>query len=141
MKYKSTHIIALVSMIIIFIIFAIFMYWWVYPFKTSTQIQPYVVVNKEVKQGELLFYVMDYCKYTKVVPTVERQFIDGIIYNVPSSNAQIKYGCGKITNSIKVPSTLPAGIYYVHATVTYQINPIRTIVEEYKTEKFEVIKK
>lgn len=140
MNHKKLDILAIVGFGMIVVIWLVFMFWWIYPYKTSVQIQPYKVINKTVKQGDLLSYEMDYCKYTDVVPTVQRQFIDGIIYSVPADSAQLKKGCGIITNSIKIPATLPPGVYYIHATVSYQMNPIRNITNEYVTEKFSVVK-
>lgn len=139
-KHNIIHTLVLVAFAIIVFIWFIFMFWWIYPYKTSTQIQPYKVLNKEVKQGELLYYEMEYCKYTDTVPTVQRQFIDGIIYSIPTDSAQLKEGCGKLVNSIKIPNSLPVGAYYIHATVVYKMNPIRTITNEYVTEKFTVIR-
>ena len=139
-KHKISHILACLGFCLIVIIWLVFMFWWIYPYKTSTQVQPYKVITHEVKQGELLKYEMEYCKYTTKIPTVERQFIDGIIYTVPQGNAQIKKGCGKIVNSILIPQALPIGTYYVHSTVSWKMNPVRIINQEFITEKFIVTK-
>lgn len=138
MNHKTSHTIALIAFGMIVIIWLMFMFWAIYPYKTSTQVQPYKVINKEVKRGELLTYEMEYCKYTDKIPTVERQFIDGIIYAIPQGNAQIKKGCGTIINSIKIPNGLPAGTYYIHSTVKWTMNPIRIINQEFVTEQFTV---
>jgi len=140
MKKQLEHITLTLSMTFIVLMFLTLMFWWLFPYKTSTQTQPYIIISKEVKQGELLYYQMDYCKYTDIAPTVQRQFVDGIIYAVPASSAQLKRGCGTLTNSIKIPQSLPVGEYYIHTTVIYKMNPIRTIANEYVTEKFTVIK-
>lgn len=139
MKHKLSHWFIISSLILSFIILLVFLFWWIFPYKTSEQVQPYKVLSKTIKQGELLQYEIDYCKYTDKIPTVERQFVDGIIYAVPQGNAQIKEGCGKINNSIKIPHQLPPGNYYIQATVTFKMNPIRTISKVYITEKFNVI--
>jgi len=141
MRKIIEHIIIILSLVSIVAMFCVFMFWWLYPYQTSTQKQPYEVLTKEIHQGEMMVYKIDYCKYTDKIPTVSRQFIDGIIYAVPQGNAQLKQGCGHATNSIRVPTSLPPGEYYVHATVVWQMNPIRTITKEYETEKFTVLKK
>lgn len=140
MKHKLTSWFIISSLVFSFVILLLFLFWWLFPYKTSEQLQPYKVINTTVKQGELLFYEIDYCKFTDKIPTVERQFVDGIIYSVPEGNAQLKEGCGKVTNSIKIPSQLPPGNYYIHATVTFKMNPIRVISNEYVTEQFDVVK-
>lgn len=139
-KHKTSHFLALIGFGMIVIIWVIFMFWSIYPYKTTVNKQPYKVINKVVKQGDLLLYEMDYCKYTNIIPTVHRQFIDGIIYSTPESTAQLKKGCGIIINSVRVPITLPPGDYYMKAVVTFQVNPIRTISKEFLTEQFKVIK-
>lgn len=142
MRKKIEHIAIVTSMSIIVAIFLIFMFWWLFPYKTTDNEQPYKILNenKTVKQGDMLLYKMKYCKYTDLVPIVERQFIDGIIYSTPTASAQLQRGCGEITNSVKVPSTLPAGEYYIRAVVTFKVNPIREISKTFLTEKFKVIK-
>lgn len=141
MKRNNTHIFGLIGFLIVIFIWAVLMFWWLYPYKTSIQFQPYKVSEKVIKQGDLLRYEIDYCKYTNVIPRVERQFIDGIIYAVPQGNAQLKRGCGKVMNSIQIPNALPPGNYYVQMSVTFKMNPIRTITKVYVTEKFQVINK
>lgn len=140
-KYNYTHFFMGISFGIIVLIWLILMFWAFFPYKTSVQNQPYKVMNKIVKQGDILTYEMDYCKYTDVVPSVERQFIDGIIYALPPGNAQLKSGCRTVMNTIQIPHALPPGNYYLQAIVSFKVNPIRTIVNTYITEKFEVIKK
>jgi len=139
MKKKLEHISIVAAMSFIVIVFCIFMFWWLYPYPTSTQVQPYKVINKVVKQGDLLQYEMEYCKYTDTKAIVSRQFIDGIIYSVPESTALLNRGCGKLLNSIEVPKNLPPGDYYMKSIVTFEMNPIKTVVNEYKTEMFKVV--
>lgn len=140
MRKKIEHISIVISMTFIVAVFCLFMFWWLYPYKTTENRQPYKILNIAVKQGDLLLYEIDYCKYTDITPTVHRQFIDGIIYSTPESTAQLKRGCGKIINSVRVPSSLPVGRYYMKAVVTFKVNPIRIIEKEFITEQFEVIK-
>ena len=77
-----THTLTYISLIFIVIVWAVLMFWWLYPYQTSTQVQPYKVLTPIVEQGEFLQYEIDYCKYINDVPTVDRQFVDGIIYAV-----------------------------------------------------------
>lgn len=118
----------------------ILMFWWFFPYKIIKHNDPYGVVPKENHQGGVLMYEMDYCKYTDVMPTVSRQFVDGIIYVVTASGIGLKKGCGKVTVEIPIPKNLPVGTYHLKTILTYQVNPIRTITSEYVTENFTVIK-
>jgi len=139
-KQKISHIAALIGFGMITIIWAIFMFWWVYPYKTTVNEQPYKLADTTIKRGELLQYEIDYCKYTDVTPTVHRQFIDGIIYSMPETTAQLKKGCGKFLNSVAVPENLPPGEYYLKVVVSFKMNPIRIITKTFVTEKFNIIK-
>ena len=141
-KKELQYIAVVISMSFVVIIFLIFMFWWVYPYKTvEVKSQPYIVEQSPVKQGENLIYVVDYCKYTKVVPIVHKQFIDGIIYSVPESNVNLPIGCQKIRVSVRVPENLPPDANYrLKVHTAFQVNPIRIITNEYETEEFSVIK-
>lgn len=102
--------------------------------------QPFNVITPVVNQGGLLIYEIDYCKKTDLMPIVNRQFVDGLVYVLPPSSAAISRGCNKIKNSVIVPRSLPEGVYYLSSTVIYKVNPIRTITYEYRTDKFRVVK-
>jgi hypothetical protein len=140
-KRKISHILACLGFVMIFIIWSVFMIWWVYPYKTvKINQQPYIVSEKVIKQGGQLGYVIDACNYTDVVPTVNKQFVDGIIYTVPDGVVRLPDGCNKTIVSVKVPKSLPTGEYTLKIFVSYKMNPIRIITSQYQTEKFSVIK-
>lgn len=140
-KRKITHTLVLIAFVMIVFIWAIFMIWWIYPYKTATiNQQPYIVSEKIIKQGGQLNYIIDACNYTEIVPIVTKQFVDGIIYSVPESAIRLPMGCNKTLVSVKIPKNLPPGDYYLKVYVSYKMNPIRTINSEYQTEKFSVIK-
>lgn len=140
-KRQLTHILALVGFVLIVFIWAIFMVWWIYPYKTATiNQQPYIISESKIKQGDNLNYVIDACNYTDIVPTVTKQFVDGIVYSVPEGAIRLPMGCNKTIVSVKVPKNLPTGEYYLKVYVSYKINPIRTIISDYQTERFSVIK-
>ena len=117
------------------------MFWWIFPYKTLEVKQPYEVVEKVVKQGDILTYKINYCKYTNTQSIVKRQFVDGIIYATPEITANLKKGCGIASNTIAIPDNLPPGVYYLTIEVDYKVNPIRVIQHDLKTDSFNVIKK
>ena len=123
----------------IVITWGVLMYWWLRSYKIIDIISA-VPIQAEVKQGTDLEYLLDYCKYTDVIPSVSRKFVDGIIYAVPSSGVGLKKGCGKMVLSIPVPKTLPIGVYHLETSLDYKVNLIRVINKEYSTEKFTVVK-
>lgn len=140
-KHKITHTIVLMAFAMIVCIWAIFMFWWIYPYKTvNINYQPYLINNKEIKQGGQLNYIINACNYTEIVPTVTKQFVDGIVYSVPDSVVSLPMGCNKTIVSVKVPKSLPIGEYKLKIFVSYKMNPIRNIISNYETEKFSVVK-
>ena len=138
--HKKSNLIALISFIILVVIWLIYMVWWLFPYKTLEVGQPYQVISDEVKQGGLLQYEIDYCKYTNKVATVRRQFVDGIIYAIPEVSANLPKGCDTEINSVKIPEELPVGTYTLEIVVEYQVNPIRVITHNLKTTPFKVVK-
>ena len=144
LKYtKISHLLALIALVFSSAVFFLFLFWWIYPYKPLVVKQPYQIVNEEssLKQGDVLKYQIDYCKYTNIQSIVRRQFVDGIIYATPEITANLKKGCGLAINTITIPENLPPGTYYLTIEVTYKINPIREISYDLKTEKFVVTKK
>lgn len=138
---KIKHRIVIVSMVFSVTMFFIFMFWWIFPYRTiSVSQHPYKVLTPEVKQGQMMTYVIDYCKHTNAIAEVHKQFVDGIIYAVPESSIGIEKGCGSKTISIKVPKTLPPGDYKLKVDVSFKVNPIRVISNSYETEIFSVVK-
>lgn len=137
MKHKISHQLALIGFGMIVIIWLVFMFWSIYPYKTVViNEQPYLINNTEIKQGNMLNYVIDACNYTNVVPTVTKQFVDGIIYSIPEGVVMLPIGCHKTVVSVKIPKNLPTGEYYLKIFVNYKMNPLRNISSEYETEKF-----
>jgi len=131
--------------IIVFILFGTVLvvgYWLLYPYKViQFNKVPFPVVNKIVHQGGILTYQTDYCKFNNIIPVSYKTFTDGIIYHIPSSYVLAKNkGCAKTFIDIEVPRTLPVGNYVLDILYIYQVNPIRTVNVDVKTENFEVVK-
>jgi hypothetical protein len=116
-----------------------------YPFEpitTSPKVFPIIYpANKIVKQGDHIVYQFKYNKTTDIMPVVQRQFVDGIVFNVAGlqTSAATTKGAGIAQVEIDIPETLPPGKYYLRIGTMYQINPIRRLYYIYMTEKFEVV--
>lgn len=116
--------------------------WMVYPYKTLTVDDSPEWVDKEIyKPGDTMTFHIDYCKYTDVKPLVTRQFVDGVIYTVPSYiSASNDIGCGNRDIQVIIPTTLPDGEYKLTTTHRYQMNPLRVIDVMAETVKFKIQK-
>jgi hypothetical protein len=110
----------------------------------ETYPKPYKVVypeDKIVRQGEFITYEFSYNKTSDLVPKIQRQFVDGLIFNVAGEQTPTvaNKGRGVARAQLHIPETLPPGKYYVRITATYDINPIKDYVNVSKTETFEVV--
>ena len=116
-------------------------YWMLYPYKTVTFKQPFVVLNSPVKIGDNLLMLVNYCKYTTEIPTVTSHFVDGIAFDVPEKSVVAKkVGCGEMVISEPIPEHLPPGDYVLQRVYKYHPNPIRDIQVVTETGSFIVIK-
>jgi hypothetical protein len=84
---------------------------------------------------------MDYTKFTDHSARVQRAFIDGVIYSLPVYKSSYQEGHHVVEDvTTQIPSTLPAGTYYMHVILEYDFPPFRTMTYIFDTEKFTVIK-
>lgn len=139
MKIKTSHWIAGIAMIFSSLFFIIILFWWSWPYKTVEYKSPVTVLNKTVKAGQVVQYRIDYCKYVDYSAYVDRAFVDGIIYTVPTVRPNLPTGCHVKIQSVEVPANLPPSEYKLKVYVTFQVNPIRTITKSYETNIFNVI--
>lgn len=114
-------------------------FWLNYPYKTiDFRNLPYKTDKENYVQGEYSFYEVTYCKYTDVMPTLKRQFVDGIIFAVPNSKAVLYMGCRTSKVPFQIPESLPPGRYKLTIELTYQMNPIRKITAMNESNYFQV---
>jgi hypothetical protein len=86
--------------------------------------------------------VIEYCKDNDLTATVNTSYIDGIIYQTPDTPQPIfEEGCGIRTFLVYIPKALPAGKYYIQHNFHFEVNPIRKIDIQARTEMFEVLER
>lgn len=129
-----------------FIALAVWVYWSFYPYKTITQSpKPFEIVYPghsdgelpRVSQGGLLAYQFEYIKYTNVLPTLQREFHDGLIFSEGARPPTVlRRGAGLARTEVMIPRTLPPGTYRIVITARYEMNPVRVIEVVNHTEKF-----
>lgn len=137
---RLPYILSMIVLAIAMVFLLTIIYWQVYPYKTiefKYELAP--VEQKEVKRGEYLVYILDYCKYTDKEAQINRSFVDGLIYLTPDGIADQLGGCGVARVQIYIPKSMPVGEYQIKQTRHYQLNPIRTETVIYYTERFTVL--
>lgn len=141
MRSKIINLISFATLGAAFLIIITFLYWQIFPYHPMTiNTRPLPILNKVVKQGEIFYYTLDYCKSTELPVTISRRFVDGIIYSMPDVTANNALGCRVQNIGIEIPTGLPEGEYIISITYSYQVNPIRKVEVKTHTEKFTVIK-
>lgn len=140
---KCIHIIAWFTIISALALMGLFIFWLVYPYQTTDFINsPFPVQNKKVKVGGYVFYRVDYCKYTDLIPEVSKTFIDGVLYTIPPAvGAKNPMGCHTNLVQTYVPKALVPGKYVIQINYKYHVNPLREIEIKTETEPFEVVEK
>lgn len=73
---------------------------------------------------------------------VMRQFVDGLVFNVPAQFAALpdQTGCHERAFPFEVPATLPPGRYRYEAVGRYRINPITVSRVDLGTVEIEVVR-
>lgn len=140
-KQKVINCLSFGTIAISFILLFTVLYWLIYPYNPLVINQrPLKVLTKEVKQGDILIFEMDYCKNTDTPVRISRRFKDTIIYTIPDLiTADNKEGCRISTITEKIPDNLPTGEYVMTFYYHYQMNPLREIIVSTHTQKFTVI--
>ena len=120
------------------LLFAIVMYIVFVPIEILyPNVQPYKVLTPVVERGGTLIYEVDACKLRSAVGFVTRTFvINNIEYKLISEKGQIRKGCNKMHVRVHVPDTLPVGEAYLAIDIAYELNPLRTIYYNLRTDRF-----
>lgn len=118
-------------------------YWLSFPYKVLVIHNQPTPVDVEVAQkGDRINTKVDYCKQNDTSGRVEKYLVtDGIEYRLPIEFDLTPRACGVVDMPISLPtsSTIVPGVYHVRVDVIYKVNPVRTITEEFTTEKFSII--
>jgi hypothetical protein len=138
---KLLNLMAFLSLAVVTLSITIVFYWLLYPYNPVTFTgENYTIFPKEVKRGETVNYISDYCKYIDIPAVVTRQYIDGLIFIAPSATINRPMGCHKAIFSTTIPSSLPLGEYKMRMIYVFKVNPIKEITIIKDTEQFTVIK-
>lgn len=143
---KRLKVLAFLMYAAIIFLVGLLSYWEFYPvIPIKTYPTPYAIVypeNKIVKQGGYIAYEFTYDKYMDLMPTIQRQFVDGLVFNVSGTTDPTVGGIGRNIRArvqVPIPETLPPGKYHLAINATYELNPIRVFHNDNNTEVFEVI--
>lgn len=111
-----------------------------YPFKTIELEQPYTILNEEVRAGDIVEYMLIYCRYTNADVSIHHQIrSDTALLPLTSLPVRLREGCGETIKSVSIPKHAPKGTYILEETVTYHVNPFQDITLHFFSYPFEII--
>lgn len=131
------------SVMIAFLVYAAIVGWWLlYPYEPITVERPIKILNqgKSVKVGETLLYEIKYNKHMAICGTLSRKLINNTKIDLSDSKASAPIGEDKDIVPVLLPTYADPGTYYLWWSVSYKVNPLRTVTINVESEKFEVIK-
>jgi len=114
-------------LIVAFLLLVLIMFWAFFPYQTIKFNAPYQTEKLVYTQGDETFYVVDACKYTDVVPSIQKEFVDGLVFTAESPQAFLTKGCRKQEVLLLIPHTLPSGKYRLKISTQYKMSPFQTI--------------
>jgi hypothetical protein len=117
----------IITAVVASIFLIVVVYWLVFPYKTIEFKAPYQTEKTTYVQGDHTYYTVNYCKFTTAKAGIVKEFVDGLVFTVDSPQAILPVGCREMQVPMTIPDSLPPGRYQLRNTVTYFVNPIRSI--------------
>lgn len=113
-----------------------------WPFNETKIVEPIKITTHNIKVGDKLGYVVDYCNYTTRTLTINRRIVNIDTMEVvalPSRYLRLPPGCGKFDTEVKLPTEAVPGTYILQKQVYYHLNVVRTSNREYESERFNIL--
>ena len=148
---KLSHWYLYLNMLVIFGGAALYGYW---QFLDGTLINPIIIVytdrmnyptDKTVyKAGDTVNIEISFCKLREIPANFNVHFVDSIILAIPQSVASVPKGCYGQDKKYALPiATISPDIdmrgnWRIEGTVSYKVNPIRTISFNIRTQPFDI---
>lgn len=148
MKPRVEHI----YHVLLFSFTAIFVFSFVYLIYLSSDGSLYnkpIVFNSETLQttrttyrpGEMVYAIVDFCKYRDIPAAIQWELIDTIIRFYPEETRSSPVGCFKKEMEIaKIPADVSPAPYYFVGLVRYKINRLSEVSYRLKSNTFEVVR-
>jgi hypothetical protein len=132
---------ALLTVAIFFVLVATCFFWLDYPYHPIRfNVTPIQVLTPEVHPGEQVILLVDYHKSMSLPAEVGTQFMNDVVITVPSTIRNLPTGdCVVKMMDTVVPTCTPPGHYFLRQTLTYRVNPIRTVIVIVDSQMFEVV--
>lgn len=113
-----------------------------YPFKVnySHTGDTLHVINKKLHAGEAVRLKVDVEQLTSGIKVDKStQIVNGIVFNLPNSSYITSKGRMTFTQYVVIPKEIQPGVYHLEFSSTFNINPIRKIIINRKSENFTIL--
>lgn len=127
------------SAVLIIASMALVAYWLFYPYEVLEFYEGNgTLLTETVKSGGYIQMHQVGEKKMDVQGIINRQFIDSIIYQIPTIYTNRPAEKYNRIEYIYIPKAIPPGEIYMVTTISFKVNPIRTIHYKVKTKVFKV---
>jgi hypothetical protein len=127
--------------IVVIILYAgLIAYWLLYPYKPNV-VKPIEIMNpgKIVMAGDWLVYKITYDKKMNVPGVLTRKLVNSFKLDLSDSVATSPIKKGEDLVYVEIPKNADPGKYNLLWSVTYRVNPIRSVVVSTTSEDFYII--
>jgi hypothetical protein len=119
------------------VIYFIIVGWWIlYPYKILTIDHPIKILSSEVKAGEMLWYQISYVKHKEMEGILTRKLLNDYVVELRSAVVNQRPGKDNPIVGVMTPIHAQPGRYTLSWSVTYKVNPIRSITVSAESEPF-----
>lgn len=127
-------LLALMGLVVVLI--GVFIYFWAIDDNPPITMTAPPVVAFDTNHLDL---ALDFCKLTEADAEIRMSLSNGVVYQLPTLlPPYAPPGCYQRGLQIPIPDDVSPGVYRLHITFVYQVNPVaRRIVDTYSNE-FEV---
>lgn len=140
---KKINFVVYFALIILAFAIGIFLYWQLAAsdvLEVKNNPVPVRSIRPHPSEDGIVFLKVDYCKKVKANGVIRTSFISSTReYFFPVSHDREDPSCNITEVPVPVPHEVQPGIYHVHFRITYQVNPLKTVVEEFDSRSFEVV--
>lgn len=141
-KNKIANWIAFISLGIVAIAIGIFLYWSTQGSKILEVKEipiPIRTIKDPSKDSLIVILNVNYCKYRDIDGNLRMSFIsDTREVFLPLVRERGDQGCKQSELPVVIPKDLAPDTYKVKFRVVYEVNPIKTVVNEFVTKEFTV---
>lgn len=141
-KNRISFYILMTIIVVAFAFVGLAFYWSTAPYKIlEIKNQPVPVVPTEIDGDRYITAIFNYCKNMDIEGKTQITLVSKeTVLELPKSDERARKGCRTIEAPLAIPPHAATDTYHYHFVVTYHPNPLRTVVFEFDTEEFNVIK-